>query len=1471
MDSNRNLLFGILALQMNFISREQLVAATSVWMVDKSQQLEDILLEQAALSEADRQLLAPLVARHIENHDGNPEKSLAAISSIAPAVSEELKSLGDAQIEASLAIVARDRGDERFTETHISGVPPFVSTVSFARPSAGESRFRILRPHAKGGLGEVSVAEDTELGREVALKEIQSQFADDDISRLRFVLEAEVTGGLEHPGIVPIYGLGQYDDGRPYYAMRFIRGDSLKEAADRFHGLSPKGAAKDQTLDFESIEFRKLLGRFVDVCNAIEYAHSRGVLHRDLKPGNIMLGKYGETLVVDWGLAKVKGRDDATRTEGETTLTPRSGSGSAPTQMGSAIGTPAFMPPEQAAGRLDALGPASDVYSLGATLYYLLTGQPPVTGENLGEVLKRVEAGEFAAPRNVKRDIPKPLEAICLKAMARSPQERYVSPQALADDLERYLADERVSAFSEPLLIRTRRWIRKHPGGVSALAATVLVGLISSILVSTVVSGKNRELGAANTALTESEKVARHAQQDAESARDEARTAQSLTEQALKSAESQKRFARRSLYSSTMVAAQNSIWTPEGYARGKELLAEVRPQLGETDMRGWEWHYLNSLPDPRGRVIHDSGTPVYALSCSPDGKHLAIAGTGAVQIVEFDSGAVVRMLATHENIRVWSLSWSPSGSHIAAVYNKSLQIWNVETGAEQSHLTGHTGKVRDLDWSPDGRRIVTASRDKSIRTWNVETGESLLTIAAHNASVNCVDWSTDGSRLVSGSDDKTIGVWDANTGKSLVTVQGISTEVQCVHFSPDDQRIASSSGGDSDNAVMVWDAMTGENLNTLEDSVAYVTWVEWSPDGSKLLTCQFRRGGRFTGLSADVWDSSTGTHIRRFLGHESAIYGCGWLPDGQHCVTASFDGTVRGWELEIEKREPDLTGHEQRVRTLAWSPDGTRIATASFDKTCKIWDLFSKQEILTFTGHEDQVYCVDWHPDGSRLASCGSERIFHIWNAEDGNVLHTVEATNTGEINQIAWSPDGTLIATAADDKTVRVFRASTGTEVNRFELKDYALAIAWSDDGGRIAAVAAGEASVWNVDDSFLVGQFSLPGCKLWGIRFSPDGTRIAVGGEQSTQDTFGESVQASGGVLAVWDVENQQMIHQFSGHANVVRSVDWSRDGMRVLSSDSDGKVMLWDADTGAQLLVFHDPDERAVVSAAFSPDELLIATAGDAPGIRLWDTRPSLQKELSPRVLSQLDQRIETAPTASDFMSRGQIQARLGLWDKASADFAKATESVEQTEPAASYFETSWWVAGPYPEPLLEPQPPEQSLDPFQPIPNTEDGPADAGTWLPEMLTDNDGLNLGRIFSGAEHVSAYAMTRIFTTEAQTIGLLFGADDRIQIWLNGEVVYSRVESRAAVHDDAAIELMLSSGWNTLLIKVSNVTGPHGLFARFSADSLELAQVFDRNEQWDLALKYWDLALKLRSNDQSVLLHHGRAALLIGDRETAC
>ena len=419
-----------------------------VWFGDSTRSFDDARDRFGAPEGFPRELLDDTVAEHPRPHNGALTKEHPSLTSTLSGV-DLLEHMETKELKGGLDLL------EMMTASTMDGSPQSnpPSTFGVDKGAGDRKRFRVLRPHSRGGLGAVFVAMDQELHREVALKEILDRHADDPACRSRFLREAEITGGLEHPGIVPVYGLGTGVTGRPYYAMRLIRGDTLMEAIERFHG-GPPGS--------RDLELRKLLRRFLDVCNAIDYAHSRGVLHRDLKPRNVIVGKHGETLVVDWGLAKALGNIEQSSNAEEPPLSPASAVDCAETLPGSAMGTPAYMSPEQAAGELERLGPRADVYSLGATLYCMLTGRPPVDGDDLDEVLRRVRDGMIPPPRAIDPKIDKALEAVCLKAMALHPVDRYGSARELADDVERWMADEPVAVHREPFSTRITRWGRRN-------------------------------------------------------------------------------------------------------------------------------------------------------------------------------------------------------------------------------------------------------------------------------------------------------------------------------------------------------------------------------------------------------------------------------------------------------------------------------------------------------------------------------------------------------------------------------------------------------------------------------------------------------------------------------------------------------------------------------------------------------------------------------------------------------------------------------------------------------------------------------------------------------------------------------------------------------------------------------------------------------------------------------------------------
>jgi serine/threonine protein kinase len=371
-------------------------------------------------------------------------------------------------------------------------VTPAIAGASSRRtPASG--RFRVLKKYKEGGHGVIFVAEDTELRREVALKKIQDRYADDPATRSRFIREAEITGALEHPGIVPVYSLRSSADGRPFYAMRLVSGKSLKEAIVTLHEGDGRGDPAEWTG-----ELRKLLKRFIDACYAVEYAHSQGVLHRDLKPSNVLLGPFGETLVADWGLAKrIAERTGSSETRDEAP-TSQSIDGTDCTPAGLRIGTVSYMSPEQAEMRMDDLGPASDVYSLGATLYCILTGRPPFPiasdEQHLAAVIQLIRKGKFLRPRAIRRAIPRALEAVCLKALALEVDRRYSSARALRDDVERWLADLPVQAETEPWSEHARRWVYRHWTLVVAMTATVMAAAVLCSLGSwMILNGHKRE------------------------------------------------------------------------------------------------------------------------------------------------------------------------------------------------------------------------------------------------------------------------------------------------------------------------------------------------------------------------------------------------------------------------------------------------------------------------------------------------------------------------------------------------------------------------------------------------------------------------------------------------------------------------------------------------------------------------------------------------------------------------------------------------------------------------------------------------------------------------------------------------------------------------------------------------------------------------------------------------------------------
>ncbi len=483
MNTDRNLLFGALAFQNEYIDLAQFAAICRAWAADKSRPLADLLVERGWITIAVQAVLDEIVERKLKRYGGDAHATLGAVAD--GQVRDAIREVSDPDISHSVSTLPPAAG-------HV-----LVETVS--KPAEGWSRYTLTRLHAEGGIGRVWLARDEDLNRDVALKELLPHRATHPDAWRRFMKEAQITGQLEHPNIVPFYELARRPgDDQPFYTMRFVRGQTLRDAIAEYHTrrrnprrteFIPLPSASNgmnsvlRPQEHDRLELHRLLNALVSVCHAIAYAHSRGVVHRDLKPANVVLGGFGEVLVLDWGIAKVAGATDAEA----STLGFSAEAQATATQTGALLGTPEYMAPEQAEGRSELIDARTDIYGLGGILFAIVTGQPPRRAAETVHVISMLMDNPTPRVRSVDPHAPAALDAICAKAMAKDPADRYASASEFAAEVERYLADEPVLAYREPWPARLGRWTRRHRTGTQApaviLLAVTLVSVLATVLV----------------------------------------------------------------------------------------------------------------------------------------------------------------------------------------------------------------------------------------------------------------------------------------------------------------------------------------------------------------------------------------------------------------------------------------------------------------------------------------------------------------------------------------------------------------------------------------------------------------------------------------------------------------------------------------------------------------------------------------------------------------------------------------------------------------------------------------------------------------------------------------------------------------------------------------------------------------------------------------------------------------------------
>ncbi len=1068
--------------------------------------------------------------------------------------------------------------DELLDETPLSHEGLANGSTSLSSEGAGwsPSRFYVLRLLARGGIGQVMSAVDTELNREVAIKELQPDFAGNYAVRERFLREAEITGKLEHPGIVPVYGLGKDAGGRPFYAMRLVRGQSLQNALVEFHG------DPNRNYLFTGVDFQKFLRRFLQVCETVAFAHSRSVIHRDLKPANILLGPFGETLVVDWGLARATGPDGPDsksieappadsqaydiRESGGTPLPAVANWANAITRaQGELIGTPAFMSPEQAVGNARRVGPASDVYSLGATLYMLLTGQAPFVGSDVRDVLARVRDGDFTRPRDINRAIPIALEAVCLKAMALRPGDRYASPRDLADDLEHWLADEPVTAADEPLGARLARWGRRHRTHVFAgMLTLVLVTVVSLIAAGWI---NNERLRADRERL-----------------------------------ESNRRNAR--------LAFDRGYRLTEDHEHGAALLWFARALAhAPPDEEGLRRVILTNIDAARHYLLRRGQTFAHAARIirsefSEDGRRLLTidrTGTGRLWDVELGQELSAQELANGEPV---AASCAANGDALIAVHENGELLVRQLTSAENKFgppvVIAHAEEVASAALHPRGHWLAAATRAASpakVRLWQVADGELIAEID-HPNQVNQILFQPGTEAVATVANDGRVRLWDVPTKRLIQEIRSVSGIVQCVAFSPDGKRIFS---GDLGGCVSCWDSENGRRLFDVAQHSGSVTALACATDGQTIAAAWS------TGI-ARTWNVEMRRPASELLRLDHFATSLAFRPKRSQLIVGSERTDLVIWDIpSLETAAPTI--NQREVEAVAYSRDGKFAATGSSRGSARIRDGKTGRSAGKILQHRGRVRSVVFRPDGAVVLTASNDGTARMWNTSSGDahgelLNHRLAPGSTAEVTSAAFSPAGQIIATGTNTGMVRLWDGDSGELVSEFDRVDGSTrSICFSPRGDYFAAGFSFPESGLRLWDT-ASGKLLWKGAHRETVRtvaFSPDGGLLI---STSNDDT-----------ARFWDVRSGQPIGQEMVHRGEVFAAAFSPDGRLAVTGGYDATVRLWDVPSGRPV---GEPmrHEGMVFSTAFSSDGTRLLTGSADRTARLWDVATCLP--LSPPLL-------------------------------------------------------------------------------------------------------------------------------------------------------------------------------------------------------------------------------------------------------------
>ncbi|TWU05297.1 Serine/threonine-protein kinase PknD [Symmachiella macrocystis] len=1099
------------------------------------------------------------------------------------------------------------RAKERFEPSSNSSLVIKTRAVQSTKvpTETDEAEYEILGILGKGGMGVVYEARQTSIDRSVAVKMLGEKTKSGAQNQQKFLAEAVVTGELDHPNVVPIYDVGVNDRGSLFYSMKKVQGTPWSKVI--------KDNSQAENLDI-----------LLRVADAVAFAHSRGIVHRDLKPDNVMLGEFGEVLVMDWGLAQPT---ESFRKKNTVA------------NIRSLGGTPSYMAPEMVLGPVEAIGPASDTYLLGAILYEILTGKPPHTASNVSQALVYAGKNVVKPPKETNE-----LTEIAMRAMETDPEDRYPSVRDFQHDIREYqshIESVALSGFADDYLRKSRE-THEYEGFSRALFAFEEASSLWAGNTSAQRGAAAARLEYAQTALNKADFDLAASLLDADNP-DHTELLQKVITQQQERAAHKRRLRRAKLLVRGLVAMVLAVVSiglvlvmkAEKTARRERDVAEQQRQLAESE----------------------------TLRANDAAEKESLARSAA------DKSAEEERQAKHDAVKARDEAVASQKQEEAA------KIAAVDARKEAEQAKQEETKAKDQEI--EARHLADKARVAAVAAKEAEEYEAYIArigLAAAKIDENAFD----SARVLLEDCDPKFRQWEWGRLMYLCSQSEKSFDVRepasCLALAPDNQTFVT--GGPSGVAWM-WNAQDGKLLHESRHGGDVIHAVAFSPDGRLLAT-----GGDNTNSFIKIWDAKTGQPIERQFGppasedtfetgHTQTVTSVQFSHDGRRLLTASLDGTARLWDVESGQQIQRLFGHNWWVRSATFrreqdtqgkAVDEKRIVTTGQDGTAIVWsdetgqwtDDTQIRQGIPFRGHKGPVFCARFTPDGKHVVSGGYDRRILIWEPEAivefdfrnlAEELAPTETTfqeltgHTDTVRSIRFSQDGSLIVSSGRDNTVRVWDIGSKKLIRTFRGHGSAVAAADFSADGRwiLSAGGDGQAKRWSLDGDDEIQ--TLQGRRLaghtnavLGASFSPDGQQVVT----ASQDRYAKS----------WSAESGDVTRAFfEGHQFLSSSVVFMPDGRRLITSAMDNTARVWNLASGTEEFSLSGTGRKAAVAA--SPDGRWIVTGSDQSTVKLWDAgNGKLVREFTGHAHEVTAVAITTAN--GGLVLSGDEAGRCWLWD-------------------------------------------------------------------------------------------------------------------------------------------------------------------------------------------------------------------------------